>query len=114
TAKALVELPSPYAGVVAALHARAGETVNVGDPLVTFAVTPADRGPAPTDDARAPNLVGYGARPEHSGRPTRRPRRDRIVVGPPLVAPPGVGSSTERPRSTPPVRHLARRLGVDL
>ena len=33
TAKAVVELPSPYAGVITALHAAEGETVNVGEPL---------------------------------------------------------------------------------
>ena len=38
TAKALVDLPSPYAGVVAVLHAEPGQTVNVGEPLVTFEV----------------------------------------------------------------------------
>ena len=46
TAKALVDLPSPYAGLVASLHAEEGQTVTVGDPLVTFEVddgTPASR-----------------------------------------------------------------------
>ncbi|TGJ95681.1 2-oxo acid dehydrogenase subunit E2, partial [Actinotalea fermentans ATCC 43279 = JCM 9966 = DSM 3133] len=38
TAKALVDLPSPYAGVVTVLHAEPGQTVNVGEPLVTFEV----------------------------------------------------------------------------
>jgi 2-oxoisovalerate dehydrogenase E2 component (dihydrolipoyl transacylase) len=35
TAKAIVEVPVPYAGVVAALHAAAGSTVSVGQPLLT-------------------------------------------------------------------------------
>ena len=35
TAKAVVEVPVPYAGVVAALHAEAGSTVSVGQPLLT-------------------------------------------------------------------------------
>ncbi len=38
TAKAMVEIPSPFAGIVARLHAAEGETVEVGKPLVTFAV----------------------------------------------------------------------------
>lgn len=38
TAKAVVELPSPFAGVIAKLHALAGSTVPVGAPLVTFEV----------------------------------------------------------------------------
>jgi 2-oxoisovalerate dehydrogenase E2 component (dihydrolipoyl transacylase) len=112
TAKALVELPSPYAGVVAALHAHAGETVNVGDPLVTFAVTPVDVAESVAEaDAPEPNLVGYGARPEHDGRPVRRARRS---PAPTAVTAPAPVSRAERPRSTPPVRHLARQLGVDL
>jgi pyruvate/2-oxoglutarate dehydrogenase complex dihydrolipoamide acyltransferase (E2) component len=36
TAKATVEIPSPFAGIIARLHATAGETVKVGAPLVTF------------------------------------------------------------------------------
>ena len=53
TAKALVELPSPYSGVVAALHAHPGETVNVGDPLVTFEI--ADRESTDEADADEPD-----------------------------------------------------------
>jgi 2-oxoisovalerate dehydrogenase E2 component (dihydrolipoyl transacylase) len=113
TAKALVELPSPYAGVVAALHARAGQTVNVGDPLVTFAVTPVATAPGALveDEAPPPNLVGYGARADHAGHPVRRARRGlptRAVSEQPDQP------RQERPRSTPPVRHLARQLRIDL
>jgi 2-oxoisovalerate dehydrogenase E2 component (dihydrolipoyl transacylase) len=113
TAKALVELPSPYSGVVAALHADAGQTVNVGDPLVTFAVTPAAGAAAKVEeDAPEPNLVGYGARPEHAGRPVRRARRGVPTATPPAA--PVIPARAERPRSTPPVRHLARQLDIDL
>lgn len=38
TAKAVVELPSPFAGTVAALHAEPGQTVDVGAPLVSFEI----------------------------------------------------------------------------
>ena len=37
TAKSIVEVPSPFAGVVATLHATEGETLPVGEPLVTVA-----------------------------------------------------------------------------
>ena len=37
TAKALVEIPSPWAGTVQALHAKPGDTVLVGKPLITIA-----------------------------------------------------------------------------
>src|ERR1700751_4582320 len=38
TAKAAVEVPSPYAGVVTELRAAQGDTVDVGPPIVTFDV----------------------------------------------------------------------------
>lgn len=38
TAKATVEIPSPFAGVIARVHASAGDAVAVGAPLVTFHV----------------------------------------------------------------------------
>lgn len=119
TAKALVELPSPVAGVVARLHAEPGATVSVGEPLVTFEVDaplvepgnvdapPVDS--SPTTEAREPTLVGYGAAPERGGRPHRRPRRE--VLAPPPAHP---DPAHERVRSTPPVRTLAHRLGVDI
>ncbi|GAB6939847.1 dihydrolipoamide acetyltransferase family protein [Isoptericola variabilis] len=142
TAKALVELPSPVAGVVRVLHAEEGQTVEVGEPLVTFDLSTGgelsepQRGMArPGSDSSAgsagedspePNLVGYGARPARTGRPARRRRRDVPVAAPaaatsaPAVSANGVASSPssdgrgERPRSTPVVRALARQRGLDL
>ncbi|MEX2406405.1 MAG: E3 binding domain-containing protein, partial [Actinomycetota bacterium] len=46
TAKAVVEMPSPYAGRIVRLHAAAGDTVAVGAPLVTFAVRAEESPPA--------------------------------------------------------------------
>ncbi|WP_243225765.1 dihydrolipoamide acetyltransferase family protein [Microbacterium sp. CIAB417] len=141
TAKAIVELPSPYDGVVTALHADAGETVAVGAALIAFDVEGQDGGPASDAEetasaaAAAPgdtpaaqaNLVGYGAAPAGGSRPARRARRtaaaaasavdtavleaaphDALPTGPVETVP------GERPRSTPPVRAHAKRLGVDL
>jgi 2-oxoisovalerate dehydrogenase E2 component (dihydrolipoyl transacylase) len=114
TAKALVELPSPFAGVIAELHAAAGDTVDVGAPLVTFELdSPAEES---TEDADAPppNLVGYGAKAEHTGRPARRRGR---TAAPPAAATPAAPTAPragDRTPSSPPVRVLARRLGVDL
>jgi 2-oxoisovalerate dehydrogenase E2 component (dihydrolipoyl transacylase) len=42
TAKATVEVPSPFAGRVAKLHVGAGETLAVGAPLATFEVEAAE------------------------------------------------------------------------
>jgi len=132
TAKAVVELPSPYEGTVATLHAEAGQTVAVGAPLIDFDVEGADE-PASKDDAAEnaagekaqPNLVGYGAAPTASGRPARRARRvgattasadTAVLEAAPHDARPAANIDTvvERPRSTPPVRAHAKRLGIDL
>src|SRR2546421_7036540 len=52
TAKAAVEIPSPYAGVVSALHHGEGETVDVGSPIIPFDVDPS--GPAGDAQSGAP------------------------------------------------------------
>lgn len=134
TAKAVVELPSPYEGTVATLHAEAGETVAVGAPLIAFAVegeeapdAPSGSVEEPADEKAQPNLVGYGAAPTSSGRPARRARRrgapatvsgsdTAVLEAAPHDATPSAAAETvvERPRSTPPVRAHAKRLGVDL
>ncbi|WP_405372750.1 MULTISPECIES: dihydrolipoamide acetyltransferase family protein [unclassified Microbacterium] len=130
TAKAIVELPSPFAGTVHALRHEAGDVVAVGEVLISFdvagepvAAEPVTEHAAP--EKREPNLVGYGAMPRSAGRPQRRARsggtgpvadtavreaapHDAIAEQAPEREP------SERPRSTPPVRALAARLGVDL
>src|SRR6202012_4192182 len=74
TVKAAVELPSPFAGVVTALHAAEGETVPVGTAIISIdARAPADAAaaepasaPAATGDAedQQMTLVGYGPKAE--------------------------------------------------
>ncbi|KYJ99166.1 dihydrolipoamide acetyltransferase family protein [Microbacterium sp. CH1] len=134
TAKAVVELPSPYEGTVSTLHADAGETVAVGAPLIAFDIEGDDPPAAPSGDEQEssaekaqPNLVGYGAAPTSSGRPARRARRrsaapvasvadTAVLEAAPHDATPSVAVEPvlERPRSTPPVRAYAKRRGVDL
>lgn len=132
TAKAIVELPSPHAGVITALHAAAGDVVLVGAPLVGFEIEgTAESAPlvpaADVEEGAGPNLVGYGAAPS-TGRPQRRARRaagtmtavaaDAAVrVAAPhdaIEVRPAAPQPGERPRSTPPVRAYAKGLGVDL
>ncbi|CAO5155210.1 2-oxoisovalerate dehydrogenase E2 component (dihydrolipoyl transacylase) [Frankia sp. AiPs1] len=76
TAKAIVEVPCPFAGVVTSLAGPAGTGVPVGAPLITVAVDHSgqdDTGGAPS--AGPGNiLVGYGVSPEPD---RRRPRRRR-------------------------------------
>jgi 2-oxoisovalerate dehydrogenase E2 component (dihydrolipoyl transacylase) len=134
TAKAVVELPSPFAGRITALHEQPGTVVEVGKPIVSFEV-PDDAGASPDVASRAeaetpkrqPNLVGYGAVVESSGRPARRQRNfgapavgtvETQPAAAPAVEPAETKAaetlSFERPRSTPPVRKLAKDLGVEL
>ena len=86
TAKAAVEIPSPFAGTIVALHGSVGEAVPVGDPLVTFEV----EGPAGSAPGTA-SLAASPLGPDGPGSPTP-PARDR----------------SSRSKATPPVRKLAK------
>uniref|UniRef100_UPI00289D2096 biotin/lipoyl-containing protein n=1 Tax=Arthrobacter sp. TaxID=1667 RepID=UPI00289D2096 len=72
TAKSLVEVPSPFAGVVETLHGAAGESIDVGKPLISVRTTaaaripedvPAAAGAAPAP-AEAPDAAGEAYRQE--------------------------------------------------
>ncbi|MGY0064364.1 dihydrolipoamide acetyltransferase family protein [Streptomyces sp. LZ34] len=124
TAKAVVELPSPYAGTVTEVLCAAGQAVAVGAPIIAFAVEddsapqagpepdatlqgsvdPPAQGEQPSAPVREPVLVGYG--PTHA-QTARRPRKRK-------PEPPAVAPSSRKSLATPPVRKLARDLGVDL
>lgn len=148
TAKAAVELPIPYDGVVHELRFEEGVTVDVGMSIITVDVAPGSEpeepsapvaapAPAPAEaeekkpEGRQPVLVGYGVA-ESSTK--RRPRKGTSVLGQTQSAPGGTrhappaaaaaiqgelnghgGTATiERPLAKPPVRKLAKDLGVDL
>jgi 2-oxoisovalerate dehydrogenase E2 component (dihydrolipoyl transacylase) len=80
TAKALVDVPSPYAGIVQTLHAAPGDTILVGHPLVTISESgeakraTGDKAVAEEQgDGHGPVLVGYGtAGPAQSFKRRRR------------------------------------------
>ncbi|HZE51576.1 MAG TPA: dihydrolipoamide acetyltransferase family protein, partial [Jatrophihabitantaceae bacterium] len=140
TAKAAVELPSPYAGVVTELHAAEGETVDVGRPIITIDVAPqsdsgSDAPPTVASEPQSPVeapperqsvLVGYG--PRAGGTTSRRPRKQPMVDTPPVETPSANPAFNVTPTPTPaeapearhrvlakpPVRKLAKTLGVDL
>ena len=162
TAKSLVELPVPYAGVVAELLVPEGQTVDVGTPIISVetsvpgGVAKRARRPSRPERSRAPPrsrplpaegaiepgliggpapggrtsvLVGYGPRTtEAKRRPRKGARRGRAQRG----SDPGVtllagtvpaeaedtieidAYASSRPLAKPPVRALAKQLGVDL
>ncbi|WP_446041515.1 dihydrolipoamide acetyltransferase family protein [Streptomyces sp. SID1121] len=160
TAKAAVELPIPYDGVVHELRFAEGTTVDVGESIITVDVAPGSGGAepvapsapsapeasAPVSDAgssatgsaagtgtaasagRTPVLVGYGVAEASTKRRARRG---------PAASVPGQGAAAAavqaemngyatapavpvqepartRPLAKPPVRKLAKDLGVDL
>jgi len=117
TAKAAVELPSPYAGVVRELFAEPGATVAVGTPLIAIDPSLSDAAAAASEPApagtigeegpsgRITTLVGYGPR---AATVTRRPRTAESA---PATAATALGSA---PLAKPPVRKLAKELGIDL
>jgi 2-oxoisovalerate dehydrogenase E2 component (dihydrolipoyl transacylase) len=159
TAKSLVELPSPYAGVVSALLVPEGETVPVGTPIIRIedgvetpaapeAAAPAEpaeidlSNPAASGGGEGESLVG---RNKAERAPVRRARRggaspstesaastqmqvqgafsaggaqsDEVLDGdePAVPSTPAVGEPVEtRALAKPPVRKLAKDLGVDL
>ena len=121
TAKAAVELPSPFAGVVAAIHVSEGDTVEVGVPIIDIRVGGEDE-PVASDpqqsvspiqntssgedeDERVPVLVGYGVAKEGSSRRGGR-------VDPPAASAPN--EQNGKPLAAPPVRKMAKDNGVDL
>jgi 2-oxoisovalerate dehydrogenase E2 component (dihydrolipoyl transacylase) len=107
TAKAVVEIPAPYAGTVARLHAKEGDTVNVGEPLLSIDTSVPGNGAAPeAEDERQATLVGPGER--------RQARRRRVGAPAPPGGPAAGGPAPVRPKATPPVRRYAKERGVDL
>jgi pyruvate dehydrogenase E2 component (dihydrolipoamide acetyltransferase) len=97
TAKAVVVIPSPFAGTIQKLHARPGDSVAVGEPLVT--ITGSDDAQA---EATPGTLVGYGPGAPESG--VRRKARSA----------PAVAENGADVRAAPFVRQLAKERGVDL
>ncbi|MFJ9445581.1 dihydrolipoamide acetyltransferase family protein [Kitasatospora sp. NPDC101235] len=123
TAKAVVEVPCPYGGVVTARYGEEGEEIAVGAPLVTVAVAPAEGSTpeAPVEPAVAAAeverpLVGFGvAEPGRGGRRRRvgAPASAVAVVAPAPAAAVPAGPAVV-PVISPLVRRLAREQGVDL
>ena len=112
TAKAVVAVPIPFAGLVSALHAEPGATVSVGAPLISVADE--------ADDRSGNVLIGYGT--SAAPRRPRRTGRRAAITGPaaPTLAP-APASATAAPVTAGPVpvisplvRKLARDGGLDL
>jgi len=152
TAKAVVELPSPWDGTVARLLAEEGQTVDVGTPIIAVdvsgtgpavaaendlaerSVVPAPATAAPPPVAEAPPerqavLVGYGVKASSTTRRARkvpaaaavesalgRPETAEVPTSPEVpVEPPELPAEPAvRALAKPPVRRLAKDLGINL
>ena len=143
TAKSLVELPSPFAGTVAGLLVEEGQTVEVGTPIISVSSDAAAQAPAtaPVDapaeaavnaetsvaiadtaatvaaeEAPGAVLVGYGnsghgvSRRRASAAPAQAAATPVAAARPASV--PAASASTIIAK--PPIRKLAKDLGVDL
>jgi 2-oxoisovalerate dehydrogenase E2 component (dihydrolipoyl transacylase) len=97
TAKAVVEVPVPFAGRVTELHGQPGDVVAVGDPLLTVETA--------GDGGSGNVLIGYGTSSEGH---RRRRRAGAVNAGPPAATNGHVAVAS------PLIRQLARNAGLDL
>ena len=129
TAKAVVEVPVPFAGRVTALHGQPGDVVAVGQPLVTVDTAGRFAEPGVVTPSTSPDqasasgnvLIGYGT----SSARRRRHRATRSPAAMPAPSSPAPDTATagdqsvpapngRLPVASPVIRQLARGAGVDL
>jgi 2-oxoisovalerate dehydrogenase E2 component (dihydrolipoyl transacylase) len=121
TAKSVVELPSPFAGTVAALHGAEGDTLAVGAPLLEVtdaagAVAADVEKEAYRQEERAGSgnvLIGYGTSGHSGGTRRRKPVRAAVAASASSASPTSNRTGPVAVRS-PIVRRLARDEGLDL
>lgn len=124
TAKSLVELPSPWDGTVLEILAPVGANVAVGAPILAMEVAgqePEPDGDEPVEEETSGAvLVGYGVTDRGPSRRRVRPLRaaeavsEPAPVPAPAPTPSRVSAVGQDILAKPPVRKLARDLGIDL
>ncbi|HZB30017.1 MAG TPA: dihydrolipoamide acetyltransferase family protein [Streptosporangiaceae bacterium] len=127
TAKAVVEVPTPFGGRVTRLHAKAGQTIDVGTPLLS--VEPPGDGDVRREEGRGGSgnvLVGYGSSASGGSGRRRRPRaaaqqtpaRQTPAQQAPARQTPARQNPAQHGRvprvASPLVRRRARERGVDI
>ncbi|MER6114565.1 dihydrolipoamide acetyltransferase family protein [Streptomyces sp. NPDC001743] len=138
TAKAAVELPIPFDGVVHELRFPEGTTVDVGQVIIAVDVAPGSGDAAPVAPAapeavpapsapepeeapkgRQPVLVGYGVAESSTKRRARKgteaaPAAASAAIQVEMNGHGPAAAAESRPLAKPPVRKLAKDLGIDL
>ncbi|MDR2215166.1 MAG: 2-oxo acid dehydrogenase subunit E2, partial [Nevskiaceae bacterium] len=106
TAKAVVEVPSPFAGVVTALHGKPGDTIATGAPLVDYTADATASAAQDQADAGASSATASGGVVGHM------PVSDEILQTPASAT--REREASARVRAVPAARALARNLGIDI
>ena len=129
TAKSVVELPCPFEGEVEELLVQVGETVLVGTPIISVRVSDAlaspvvqepDPMPAVAQEAdtgseyKIPTLVGYGDAGEARSRRSRPVKPAATTTAVPVVMVSAALFASDAIIAKPPIRKLAKELGVNL
>jgi len=105
TAKAVVEVPAPFEGVIATLHGKPGDTIATGAPLVDF------EGAEVVATTSGGNSGATSAATSQGGVVGHMPETDEVLATPAAAAPRGPRGRT---RAVPAARELARRMNVDI
>ena len=92
TAKAVVDVPSPQAGTIVKCYGKPGTVIKTGHPLIAFEIS--------TQSKKDKGTVVGTLEQSHEAAP------DNFIIR--------SNSSANRPKATPAVRTLAKKLGVDL
>jgi pyruvate dehydrogenase E2 component (dihydrolipoamide acetyltransferase) len=129
TAKSVVELPCPFEGEVDELLVQAGETVEVGTPIISVRVSGespmlvADKPDSQTAVAqeadtgaeyKIPTLVGYGDAGEAKSRRGRPVKPAATATAVPVAMVSAAALASDSIIAKPPIRKLAKELGVNL
>jgi pyruvate dehydrogenase E2 component (dihydrolipoamide acetyltransferase) len=104
TDKALVEVPSPWTGVIASLNGNEGDIINVGSILVNYSIAPAEASSDTTENDAPPDTgCVVGAVDDTMVMPASFARTTEIE-----------GRASEKASATPAVRKIARDMKVDI
>ncbi|MEZ6130245.1 MAG: 2-oxo acid dehydrogenase subunit E2 [Planctomycetaceae bacterium] len=112
TDKSVAEIECPHAGEIKAVHISAGQTVKVGEPLVTISTTTAVGGQSSSAAKPAAAAQSSGQAATSTATATRETRAAPQSTQMPVSGP----STNGRPPAPagPATRRMARKLGVDL